>query len=392
MSWFSDVVDFVANLGSSPSSNGAANSNPSSPGPIVADKNESTYGWGDLAKDAFKIASPLIVSAVSKPGKIKYPDIPDSVKNDPRMQGLMGSYGFPNNFPVFKEPSLFQQNFPAMFQIASQTILNRTGETPTDTNTNPPVKTLDGKIIDPETGMTQSSTSDPVLSTSFNDFIINNPDGSPELEKDKQTRALSPSTAARLDSQYGELMDKAATDHNIDPVLLRSIVLAESGGVKTAYSNKGAIGLGQLMPDTAAGLNGQQRLSRAEIEDPATNLSLTAKYIAQLSKEFDGDYDKMISAYNAGPGAVKSGKAANYDETRKYSKQVRRNYLAYTQASRRSRGPTIDEINHMSTLPETAVVNNATTPAPVAVAENAAPAAQLPGLPGPPAVPGPGAV
>ena len=85
----------------------------------------------------------------------------------------------------------------------------------------------------------------------------------------------------------------------------------ESNWNPEAESHKGAIGLAQLMPDTA-------RLLRVDIHDPRENLEGGARYLAQQYREFRS-WRLALAAYNAGPGAVrKHGGVPPYDETRNY--------------------------------------------------------------------------
>lgn len=90
-----------------------------------------------------------------------------------------------------------------------------------------------------------------------------------------------------------------------------NLVTRESGWNPGAVSHKGAIGLAQLMPDTA-------RLLRVDPNDPIQNLDGGARYLAQQYRAF-GDWRLALAAYNAGPGAVqKHGGVPPYAETAAY--------------------------------------------------------------------------
>jgi soluble lytic murein transglycosylase-like protein len=99
----------------------------------------------------------------------------------------------------------------------------------------------------------------------------------------------------------------AAAEAGIDPDLLRGLVAAESSGDPKARSGAGAVGLTQLLPSTAAeqavplGLDP----ARLDLEDPATNLRLGARYLRRLLAQFDGEEAFAIAAYNAGAEPVK---------------------------------------------------------------------------------------
>ena len=116
----------------------------------------------------------------------------------------------------------------------------------------------------------------------------------------------------------------AATHHAVDESLIRAIIHAESAYQPDARSPKGAQGLMQLMPATAA------ELQVADPFDPADNIAGGARYLAQLLTEFEGDLDLATAAYNAGPNAVyKYGGVPPYDETREYVRRVKILYQRY---------------------------------------------------------------
>ena len=94
---------------------------------------------------------------------------------------------------------------------------------------------------------------------------------------------------------------------NIDPGLLLSVILSESGFRIDAVSEKGAIGLMQLLPSTAEDLAAQLDLEwggDARLLDPRTNIALGAYYLKQLMDTFGDDVNLALTAYNKGPGYV----------------------------------------------------------------------------------------
>ena len=104
---------------------------------------------------------------------------------------------------------------------------------------------------------------------------------------------------------------QAATRHGVPVDLFLRLVQQESNWNPGAVSHKGAIGLAQLMPDTA-------RLLRVDPKDPAQNLEGGARYLKQQYRTF-GSWKLALAAYNAGPGAVKKhGGVPPYQETRNY--------------------------------------------------------------------------
>jgi soluble lytic murein transglycosylase-like protein len=117
-----------------------------------------------------------------------------------------------------------------------------------------------------------------------------------------------------------ELVDRAATKAGLPPGLVHSIAKAESGYQVDAVSRKGAIGIMQLMPATAAEL-------KADPRNPQQNADAGAKYLADLLVKYDGDVAKAVAAYNAGPAAVDKYRGVPpYRETRTYVNRVIRNY------------------------------------------------------------------
>jgi soluble lytic murein transglycosylase-like protein len=124
--------------------------------------------------------------------------------------------------------------------------------------------------------------------------------------------------SARID----ELIVAAATRHGIEPLLLFSVMSQESAFKSQAISPKGARGLMQLMPATAA------RFGVKNIFDPEQNIHAGARYLRFLLDLFDGDVSLALAGYNAGEGAVKKyGYAVPpYPETINYVRKIKRRY------------------------------------------------------------------
>ena len=120
-----------------------------------------------------------------------------------------------------------------------------------------------------------------------------------------------------------ELITRAAIQAGLPPALVHSIARAESAYHSEAVSPKGAIGLMQLMPGTAAELN-------ANPYDPTENAEAGARYLRELLVKYESDPHqvlKAIAAYNAGPAAVDKYKGIPpYAETIEYVKRVLREY------------------------------------------------------------------
>lgn len=115
--------------------------------------------------------------------------------------------------------------------------------------------------------------------------------------------------------QWAGAIEKAATDAGLDPRLLAAMVWQESRFQDDAVSSSGAIGLAQLMPATAAGLD-------VDPWDPTQNLDGGARYLAWTIEEF-GSIELGLAAYNAGPGRVREADGIpNIAETQAYVPRV----------------------------------------------------------------------
>jgi soluble lytic murein transglycosylase-like protein len=116
---------------------------------------------------------------------------------------------------------------------------------------------------------------------------------------------------------------ETARRHGLDPDLVLAVVAVESAFRPDAVSSKGARGLMQLMPKTAAELGVKDAL------DPAENLDGGSRYLLFLLTLYDGDLEKALAAYNAGMGAVSRHRGVPpYRETQAYVKKVLEHYRA----------------------------------------------------------------
>jgi hypothetical protein len=129
--------------------------------------------------------------------------------------------------------------------------------------------------------------------------------------------AMHPPTAA---SAIPELVEKTSRAHNVDPLLVDSVIRVESNYNPNAVSSKGAVGLMQLMPPTA------RMLGVNDSFDPAENIEAGVKYLKYLQDLYKDDR-LALAAYNAGPGAVDRFKQIPpYPETQKYVEKVGKKY------------------------------------------------------------------
>ena len=123
----------------------------------------------------------------------------------------------------------------------------------------------------------------------------------------------------------------AAGEHAVDYDLLKAVIATESGFNARAVSHRGAVGLMQLMPSTAAELGVQASASQTLAErltDPRTNVQAGGRYLAQQLARFDGRLELALAAYNAGAGAVlRAGRRVpDFPETQQYVRKVLRLY------------------------------------------------------------------
>jgi hypothetical protein len=119
-------------------------------------------------------------------------------------------------------------------------------------------------------------------------------------------------------SPYDRTIGVLANRYRLDPDLIKAIAWVESGFRPEVVSPKGAVGLMQLLPSTAA------MYGVTDLTDPDQNLIAGVRHLRSLMNEFGGDLTLVLAAYNAGSGAVRrSGGVPDYRETRSYVSKVR---------------------------------------------------------------------
>jgi Transglycosylase SLT domain/Domain of unknown function (DUF4124) len=126
-------------------------------------------------------------------------------------------------------------------------------------------------------------------------------------------------------SRYASQIQAAATANNVDVALIRAVISAESGYNPSAVSRAGAVGLMQLMPETAS------RYNVADSRDPAQNIHGGTQYLRDLLLMFNNDLRLAIAAYNAGEQAVMKygNRIPPYRETLAYVPKVMKFYERY---------------------------------------------------------------
>ncbi len=169
------------------------------------------------------------------------------------------------------------------------------------------------------------------------------------------TKPASPRASA-----YDDLISANASAHALSPDFVRAVIQAESAFNPLARSPKGAMGLMQLMPQTAA----EYRVLDAY--NPAENIRAGVAYLKSLMLRFDNDVSLALAAYNAGPTAVeKYGRSVPpYKETRKYVAKITKE----TEAAKPAVSPTaIYKIVHVVDGHETVSYSNKPSPGAILV-------------------------
>jgi len=143
---------------------------------------------------------------------------------------------------------------------------------------------------------------------------------------------------------YKAIVQKNANQFGVDPLLVTAVMREESKFMPKSQSNAGAVGLMQLMPETAqwaAEKIGLQEFQPANLNRPEVNIMLGSWYLSNLSKQFNNNTVLVLAAYNGGSGRVKDWLARGdispqgrveeipIPETRAYVRKVLNSYAKY---------------------------------------------------------------
>jgi soluble lytic murein transglycosylase-like protein len=114
------------------------------------------------------------------------------------------------------------------------------------------------------------------------------------------------------------MIENTARLHQVSPVLVKAVIQAESNFNPNAVSQNGAVGLMQLMPNTA------RSMGITDLTDPQDNITAGVKYLRQLLTQFNDDERLAIAAYNCGPEVMKrfGGRLPPFKETRAFVDKV----------------------------------------------------------------------
>jgi soluble lytic murein transglycosylase-like protein len=115
---------------------------------------------------------------------------------------------------------------------------------------------------------------------------------------------------------YEEIIQKAAATYDVDPALIRGVIQVESNFNASAQSPKGAMGLMQLMPETA------RELGVSDPYDPEANIMGGTRYLKRLLNRYDGDVSLALAAYNWGMGNLENHRNWMPQETKNYVNRI----------------------------------------------------------------------
>lgn len=146
---------------------------------------------------------------------------------------------------------------------------------------------------------------------------------------------------------YKEEIRAHSENYGLDPLMVAAVIKVETNYKTGAESRKGALGLMQIMPDTAQWVIEKAKLEEVELsrvkEETGVNIQIGTWYLDWLRDQFDGNLIAMIAAYNAGPtnvknwlrsgrwdGRLETAKDIPFGETRHYVQRVAHYYEQYS--------------------------------------------------------------
>jgi soluble lytic murein transglycosylase len=144
---------------------------------------------------------------------------------------------------------------------------------------------------------------------------------------------------ARYPLEYEHIVRGHARNYDLDPALLAAVIYAESRFDPDVESSAGAVGLMQLLPETAKGIavrTGGARFVVSDLRDPEINVRYGSWYLNHLRSRYDGDMRLALAAYHAGQGNVDdwlaTGSGIVFPETQGYVDEVERVKRVYAKA------------------------------------------------------------
>ncbi|MDY6850640.1 MAG: transglycosylase SLT domain-containing protein [Thermodesulfobacteriota bacterium] len=140
----------------------------------------------------------------------------------------------------------------------------------------------------------------------------------------KMSRRFSPK---RVERKYTPYIKQVARTHGVSPALVKAVIKVESGFNPYAVSSVGAVGLMQVLPETA------KRVGVTNPHEPRANIVAGVKYLKTLLVMFENDEVLAVAAYNSGPGKVlKYGGIPPYKQTQIFVSRVMTYYRSYLES------------------------------------------------------------
>jgi len=145
--------------------------------------------------------------------------------------------------------------------------------------------------------------------------LTDTPTGGSAVVYEVHEKTAAKTSTSTKGKEVQHIIAKKADKYSIDPALINAVIRTESAYNTHAISNKGAMGLMQLMPGTARELGVNNPFN------PEENIEGGVRYLKKLIKKYNGDVTRALAAYNAGPKRVETSRRLP-NETKNYIKKV----------------------------------------------------------------------